>query len=216
MNGAESLARTLLACGVDTCFANPGTSEMHFVAALDRVPGIRAVLALFEGVATGAADGYARMAASRPRRCSIAGRAAANARQPPRPAGRGARSSTRRHRRPITARFRPAAETETWATDLVVAARRRGRTGGQLAAEAVRAAAAPPGASPPSPALDIPEDGGLAGAARVPAPAPSPWAPSTMRSASFAPAADDALPRRRALRARRSPTPIGSPRRPAG
>ena len=62
MNGAESLARTLLACGVDTCFANPGTSEMHFVAALDRVPGIHCVLALFEGVATGAADGYARMA----------------------------------------------------------------------------------------------------------------------------------------------------------
>src|SRR6201982_692254 len=62
MNGAESLVRTLVASGVDTCFANPGTSEMHFVAALDRVPGIRCVLALFEGVATGAADGYARMA----------------------------------------------------------------------------------------------------------------------------------------------------------
>jgi acetolactate synthase-1/2/3 large subunit len=61
MNGAESLVRTLVACGIDTCFANPGTSEMHFVAALDRVPGIRCVLALFEGVATGAADGYARM-----------------------------------------------------------------------------------------------------------------------------------------------------------
>ena len=61
MNGAESLVRTLLAAGVDTCFANPGTSEMHFVAALDRVPGMRCVLALFEGVATGAADGYARM-----------------------------------------------------------------------------------------------------------------------------------------------------------
>lgn len=62
MNGAESLVRTLLAGGVDTCFANPGTSEMHFVAALDRVPGMRCVLATFEGVATGAADGYARMA----------------------------------------------------------------------------------------------------------------------------------------------------------
>jgi acetolactate synthase-1/2/3 large subunit len=61
MNGAESLVRTLVACGVDTCFANPGTSEMHFVAALDRVPGMRSVLCLFEGVATGAADGYARM-----------------------------------------------------------------------------------------------------------------------------------------------------------
>ncbi|RJG00040.1 acetolactate synthase large subunit [Noviherbaspirillum saxi] len=62
MNGAESLVKTLLACGVDTCFANPGTSEMHFVAALDRIPGMRCVLGMFEGVVTGAADGYARMA----------------------------------------------------------------------------------------------------------------------------------------------------------
>jgi acetolactate synthase-1/2/3 large subunit len=62
MNGAESLVHTLLASGIDTCFANPGTSEMHFVAALDRVAGMRCVLGLFEGVVTGAADGYARMA----------------------------------------------------------------------------------------------------------------------------------------------------------
>ncbi|MGD9945226.1 MAG: acetolactate synthase large subunit [Burkholderiaceae bacterium] len=62
MNGAESLVRTLLASGVDVCFTNPGTSEMHFVAALDRVPGMRCVLGLFEGVVTGAADGYGRMA----------------------------------------------------------------------------------------------------------------------------------------------------------
>ncbi|MGH8619843.1 MAG: thiamine pyrophosphate-binding protein, partial [Burkholderiales bacterium] len=62
MNGAESLVRTLLAAGVDTCFANPGTSEMHFVAALDRVPGMRCVLGLAETVVTGAADGYGRMA----------------------------------------------------------------------------------------------------------------------------------------------------------
>jgi acetolactate synthase-1/2/3 large subunit len=62
MNGAQALIRTLVASGVDTCFANPGTSEMHFVAALDTVPEMRGVLALFEGVATGAADGYARMA----------------------------------------------------------------------------------------------------------------------------------------------------------
>lgn len=61
MNGAESLLRTLVDCGVDLCLANPGTSEMHFVTALDRVPGMRAVLGLFEGVITGAADGYARM-----------------------------------------------------------------------------------------------------------------------------------------------------------
>ena len=62
MNGAESLVRSLLASDVDVCFTNPGTSEMHFVAALDSVPGMRSVLALFEGVATGAADGYYRMA----------------------------------------------------------------------------------------------------------------------------------------------------------
>ena len=61
MNGAASLVRTLVGGGVDVCFANPGTSEMHFVAALDRVEGMRCVLGLFEGVVTGAADGYARM-----------------------------------------------------------------------------------------------------------------------------------------------------------
>jgi acetolactate synthase-1/2/3 large subunit len=62
MNGAESLVKTLVGGGVEVCFTNPGTSEMHFVAALDSVPGIRCVLCLFEGGATGAADGYARMA----------------------------------------------------------------------------------------------------------------------------------------------------------
>ncbi len=62
MNGADRLCDTLLINGVDTCFANPGTSEMHFVAALDRKPEMRCVLGLFEGVVTGAADGYARMA----------------------------------------------------------------------------------------------------------------------------------------------------------
>jgi acetolactate synthase-1/2/3 large subunit len=62
MNGAESLVRTLVGGGVDVCFTNPGTSEMHFVAALDRVEGMRCVLGLFEGVVTGAADGYYRMA----------------------------------------------------------------------------------------------------------------------------------------------------------
>lgn len=61
MNGAQALIRTLVDAGVDVCFMNPGTSEMHFVAALDDVPEMRGVLALFEGVATGAADGYGRM-----------------------------------------------------------------------------------------------------------------------------------------------------------
>jgi acetolactate synthase I/II/III large subunit len=62
MTGAQALITTLVGAGVDVCFANPGTSEMHFVQALDSVPAMRAVLALFEGVATGAADGYARIA----------------------------------------------------------------------------------------------------------------------------------------------------------
>lgn len=62
MNGAQAMIRTLANCGVEVCFTNPGTSEMHFVAALDDVPEVRAVLALFEGVASGAADGYARIA----------------------------------------------------------------------------------------------------------------------------------------------------------
>jgi acetolactate synthase I/II/III large subunit len=62
MNGAQALIRTLVDDGVDVCFTNPGTSEMHFVAALDSVPEMRGTLGLFEGVVTGAADGYGRMA----------------------------------------------------------------------------------------------------------------------------------------------------------
>ncbi len=61
MNGAESLLSTLVKCGVEVCFANPGTSEMHLVQAIDGNDTIRPVLALFEGVCTGAADGYGRM-----------------------------------------------------------------------------------------------------------------------------------------------------------
>jgi acetolactate synthase-1/2/3 large subunit len=61
-NGAQALMKTLVDAGIEVCFTNPGTSEMHFVAALDGEPKMRAVLTLFEGVATGAADGYARMA----------------------------------------------------------------------------------------------------------------------------------------------------------
>ena len=61
MNGAESMVHTLVDGGIDVCFANPGTSEMHFVAALDKITGIKCILGLFEGVVTGAADGYYRM-----------------------------------------------------------------------------------------------------------------------------------------------------------
>ena len=62
MNGAETLVETLIDSGIEVCFSNPGTSEMHFVAALDKIAGMRCVLGLFEGVVTGAADGYYRMA----------------------------------------------------------------------------------------------------------------------------------------------------------
>lgn len=62
MNGAESLLHTAVRAGIEVCFANPGTTEIPFVQALDSVPGVRAVLCLFEGVCTGAADGYGRMA----------------------------------------------------------------------------------------------------------------------------------------------------------
>ena len=62
MNGAQAMVRTAASAGVEVCFANPGTSEIHLVAALDEIPGVRGVLAQFEGVATGAADGYGRMA----------------------------------------------------------------------------------------------------------------------------------------------------------
>ena len=62
MIGAQALIGSLVGAGVDVCFMNPGTSEMHFVAALDTAPDMHSVHALFEGVATGAADGYGRLA----------------------------------------------------------------------------------------------------------------------------------------------------------
>jgi len=62
MNGAEALLKTMIDAGVEVCFANPGTSEMQLVAAIDKIPGMRPILGLFEGVVTGAADGYGRMA----------------------------------------------------------------------------------------------------------------------------------------------------------
>jgi acetolactate synthase I/II/III large subunit len=80
MNGAESLVRTLVAGGVDVCFSNPGTSEMHFVAALDRVEGMRCVLGLFEGVVTGAADGYFRMKGTPRRRIPASSTSSASTR----------------------------------------------------------------------------------------------------------------------------------------
>ena len=61
MTGAEAVMRTAAAAGIDVCFANPGTTELYLVEALDRCPEIRSILAVFEGVCTGAADGYTRI-----------------------------------------------------------------------------------------------------------------------------------------------------------
>ena len=62
MNGAEVIIKIAHECGIDVCFANPGTTEMHLVGALDTVPGVRPILGMHETVCSGAADGYARMA----------------------------------------------------------------------------------------------------------------------------------------------------------
>jgi acetolactate synthase I/II/III large subunit len=62
MTGAECIVETLERAGIDVWFANPGTTELHFISALARARGVRSVLGLFEGVVTGAADGYGRMA----------------------------------------------------------------------------------------------------------------------------------------------------------
>src|SRR5664280_812502 len=69
VDGAHALLETLAAAGVEVCFANPGTTELPLVRALEATPGVRAILGLFEGVCTGAADGYGRMI-GRPPRCT--------------------------------------------------------------------------------------------------------------------------------------------------
>lgn len=180
MNGAEALLRTLLASGVDTCFANPGTSEMHFVAALDRVPGMRAVLGLFEGVVAGAADGYGRMTSRPAATLFHCGPGLAN--------GLSLLHNARRSRTPIVnivgdqatyhAPLDPPLTTdvEAWAAPVSCWVRTTTRTPelGEDAAEAVWAARCPPGGIA---TLVLPSDvswnpGGRPGAARpVPAPA---------------------------------------------
>ena len=151
MNGAECLLRTLLDCGVDTCFMNPGTSEMQFVAALDRVAGMRSVLGLFEGVCSGAADGYARML-RRPAATLLhlgpgLGNAAANfhnARKARSPVVNIVGQHTTQHLRydaPLTADIEGFARPVSgWVRTL-----QRARDMGAEAVSAVRAACAPPG-----------------------------------------------------------------------
>ena len=151
MNGAESLVSTLLAGGVDTCFANPGTSEMHFVAALDRIPGMRCVLGLFEGVVSGAADGYARMAGKPAATLFHCGPGLANALAN---LHNGRRASTRMvnivgdqatYHRPLDAPL--TADTEGWARGVSgwVRTATSAATVGRDAAVAIQAARTEPG-----------------------------------------------------------------------
>lgn len=186
MNGAESLVHTLLGSGVDTCFANPGTSEMHVVAALDRTPSMHCVLALFEGVAAGAADGYGRIA-RRPAACLLhCGPGLAN--------GLAHFHNARRAGAPVVAIIgdqatyhRPldpplAADVEGWARGVSVFVRSAARAAGvgADAAQAVQAACTAPGGVatlilPSNTAWD--EGGVVASPLPVPAaPSPAPFA----------------------------------------
>jgi len=174
-NGAHILIRTLLQSGVDTCFTNPGTSEIHFVAALDSEPQMRAILTLFEGVATGAADGYARMAGAPAATLLHLGPGLAN--------GLANLHNARRGRTPVVNIVGDHAtyhvpfdaplqsDIETIARNVSPWVRTSGRTE-QLAGdaiEAIRAAAGPPGQVA---TLIVPSD--VAWLEGVPAPAPPP------------------------------------------
>ena len=151
-NGAQALIRTLVDAGVDTCFTNPGTSEIHFVAALDSVPEMRAVLTLFEGVATGAADGYARMADA-PAATLLAPGTGARQRagEPPQRAprqGPGASTSwaiTRRTTRSTTRRCSPTSRRSRATCRRGCGRRRSAEELARDAVEAIAAATGPPG-----------------------------------------------------------------------
>ncbi len=193
MNGAESLVRTLLASGVDTCFANPGTSEMHFVAALDRIPGMRCVLGLFEGVVTGAADGYARIAGKPAATLLHCGPGMANGMAN---LHNGRRANTMMvncvgdqatYHRPLDAPL--TADTEGWARGVSgwVRTASHARDVGADAAVAVQAARTSPGQIA---TLILPSDtcwdaGGVVGAALPVPPAPS-AAPAAVETAARA------------------------------
>lgn len=189
MNGAESLVRTLLAGGVDTVFANPGTSEMHFVAALDRFPALRCVPALDEGVVTGAADGYARMAGKPAATLLHCGPGLMNglanlhnARRASTPVVNLVGDQATHHRpldAPLTADTEALARTvSTWVRTSPAA-----HTVGGDAAAAIAAARSAPGGIA---SLILPSDvcwneGGIVGAARVPT-GPAPVADETVRA----------------------------------
>ena len=150
-SGAKSLLDTLVNAGVDTCFSNPGTSEMHFVAALDGST-VRAVLCLFEGVATGAADGYARIAGKPAATLLHLGCGLGNGLAEPaqRPQGAGADREHRRRPRDLPHAIRRAAavrhrDGRAQLSPPGCARARRPRSPRPDAAEAVTVAIGPPG-----------------------------------------------------------------------
>ena len=189
MNGAEALARTLLASGVEACFANPGTSEMHFVSALDRVAGLRCVLGLAETVVAGCADGYARMAGKPAATLLHCGPGLANAlanlhnaRRAHTPIVNIVGDQATMHRpldAPLTADTEALARTvSSWVRTIV-----RAPEVGADAAAAVQAALTPPGGIA---TLVLPADcawnEGAAAAAPLAAPARVQVAPETVRA----------------------------------
>jgi acetolactate synthase I/II/III large subunit len=191
MNGAQALIRTMAGSGTDVCFSNPGTSEMHFVAALDAVPEMRGVLCLFEGAATGAADGFGRMAGRPAAALLHLGPGLAN--------GLANLHNARRARTPLLAvvgdhatyhkRFDAPLESDIDALAGTVSrwVRRPFRSADVAAdaAEAVAAAMRPPGgvATLILPA-DVSWSEGAAPAPAVPAKAPAPVPDDVVRSAA--------------------------------
>ncbi|MDD2877745.1 MAG: acetolactate synthase large subunit [Acidiphilium sp.] len=173
MNGAESLVYTLIACGIDTVFANPGTSEMHFVAALDRIPGIDCVLCLDETVASGAADAFWRVSGRPAATLLHCGPGLANALANLHNARRGRSGIVNivgdqaTYHRPLDAPL--TADTEGWARPIsgFVRTATSAATVGRDAADAVAAAKTGTIATLILPADTAWTEGGVAGAPRI-------------------------------------------------
>jgi acetolactate synthase I/II/III large subunit len=191
VNGAESLVHTLLRSGVDTCFANPGTSEMHFVAALDRIPGMRCVLGLQENIVTGMADAYYRLAGKPAATLLHCGPGLANGLANLHNARR-ARSGIvncvgdqATYHRPFDAQL--TADTEGWARPVSGWTRTALRASevGRDAAVAVQAARGTPGqiATLILPSDTCWDEGGLV-AEPLPVPAPAPLDPGAVENAA--------------------------------
>jgi acetolactate synthase-1/2/3 large subunit len=201
MNGAESLVHTLLASGIDTVFANPGTSEMHFVAALDRIPGIRCVLCLDESAVTGAADAYWRVTGKPAATLLHCGPGLANGLSNLHNARR-ARSGIvnivgdqASYHRPLDAPLTADVESWAWPVSGFVRRSETAATVGADAAAAIAAARTYPGtiATLILPADTAWEDGGIPARAAPPAPPPAVAASAIARAAEILRAGEPAL-----------------------